>query len=124
MSDTSTNKQARISDIFAKCLMGLAAMVFLKWLAIGLEGNFKDAPHYFLFFFCLTFLVAILIRKRTPRTSGIMGFLFSLWYSVFIFSSAAEGFDGWKWYEYMVTFIGGPLALLILGLSVRMIIKK
>jgi hypothetical protein len=123
MSDTSINKQARISDIFAKCLIGLATIAFLIWLASGLEGSFKDAPHYLLVYYTFTFLVAVLIRKRAPRASGIIGFLFSLLYCFFVFT-ITYGSDGLNWYDYMVTFVGGPLALLILGLSVRMITKK
>jgi hypothetical protein len=124
VTDTSSPQQIRISDSFARALQGLSFIVFLKWLAIGLEGSFKDAPHYFLYFFCFTFLIALAIRKRLPRISAIMGFLFSLWYAVFVFGSAFGGMSGWKWYEYMVTFIGGPLSLLIIGLSVRILVRK
>jgi hypothetical protein len=124
MSEASSSQLTRINGTFARALQGLSFIVFLKWLAIGLEGSFKDAPHYFLYFFCFTFLIALGIRRRFPRISAIMGFLFSLWYAVFVFGSAFGGMSGWKWYEYMVTFIGGPLSLLIIGLSVRILIRK
>ena len=124
MSEASSSQQTRISDAFARALQGLTFIVFLHWLAIGLEGNFKDAPHYLLFYYCFTFLIALALRKRQPRTSGVIGFLFSLLYSIFIFGIGFEGINGWKWYEYMATFIGGPLSLLILGLSVRILIRK
>ena len=124
MSQTSSSQQTRISDAFARALQGLSFIVFLKWLAIGIEGNFKDAPHYFLFFFSFTFLIALALRKRLPRISGVIGFLFSLWFSIFVIGSAFGGMSGWKWYEYIITFIGGPLGLLILFLSARMITRK
>lgn len=124
MSGTSSPQQIRISDAFARALQALTFIVFLHWLAIGLEGNFKDAPHYLLFYYCFTFLIALALRKRQPRTSSVIGFLFSLWYSTFVFGPVFGGLNGWKWYEYMATFIGGPLSLLIIGLSLRMIIRK
>ena len=124
MSGISSPQQIRISDAFARALQGLSFIVFLKWLVIGVQGNFKDAPHYFLYFFCFTFLIALALRKRLPRISGVIGFLFSLWFSIFVFGSAFGGMSGWEWYEYMVTFIGGPLGLLVLVLSARMIVRK
>lgn len=124
MSERSSLQQTRISDAFTRALQGLSFIAFLNWLAIGIEGDFKDLPHYFLFFFCFPFLIALVLRKRLPRASGVMAFLFSLWYSIFVIQSISGGMNGWKWYEYMVTFIGGPLSLLILGLSARILTRR
>lgn len=124
MSENTLSKQRWIKDIFTRALLGLSFVVFLKWLVIGIEGNFTDAPHYFLYFFCFTFLIALAIRNILPRISGVIGFVFSLWFSVFVFGSAFGGMSGWVWYEYMITFIGGPLGVLTLVMSIRMVISK
>jgi hypothetical protein len=124
MSTNATSRSNSSSDLFTRLLQLLAAIVFIKWLAIGLSGSFSDAPHAFLVFFCLTFLIAAAIRNRLRRTSGVIAFLFSLWFSVFVIMSAFGDRSEWEWFEYMITFIGGPLGLIIVLLSAKRMIKK
>lgn len=104
--------------------VGLCFVVFIWWAGAGIDGNFEEAPHFFLFFFCLTFLIALAIRKKRPRASGVIGFLISLLFSYLVLVSALGGISDWPWHEYVLTFIGGPLSLISLVTSVQMVFRK
>lgn len=121
---TSTSKKIIPSDVYGRALLGLIAMIVVKWISIAGEIGLKDAPNQFLIAFGIPLTLTFLIRERLPRTSGVIGVLFGLFYSVFECLFLNGDFSGWKWYEYMVTFVGVPVALLIVGLSARRVIKR
>jgi hypothetical protein len=85
----------------------------LKYLAILIDvgWDLSQAPHFFLLFLALPFGLVLLFLPRLPRTGLVLMLLIGGPYVAFLIGNVIQnGFAKETWADYLVVYVGGPVA--------------
>ena len=102
---------------FRVTCLALALVSFIKYASLAVKG-FADAPHFFLAFLVMPFVVSALLLQWAPRAGAIVFLLFGAIYSWAMSLQLFGGIEDNYWGDYMLVYVGLPIALVGLVLAV------
>jgi hypothetical protein len=102
---------------FRTACLALAVISFVKYASIAVR-SFADAPHFFLVFLVLPFVVSALLVPRAPRAGAIVFLLFGGLYTWLMLLQLVNGVEDDYWGDYLLVYVGGPVAVAGLVLAV------
>ncbi len=103
------------------CLL-IGAVSLVKYLGLAVK-DFANSPHFFLVFLVVPFFVAAALARRLPRTAAVITILFGGLYAYLMIMQLIGGIEPF-WGDYLLVFVGLPLALAALVVSVRVLIRR
>jgi peptidoglycan/LPS O-acetylase OafA/YrhL len=111
----------RVLALLAACIGSLG---LIKYLAIAIDMGVAKTPWGFLLIFVLPFAVGAALLRSGPRRSGavVVG-LFAAALAVVCCVIVAQGIQP-EGADYLVLYGGGPLAVLAVILSVRVLLER
>jgi hypothetical protein len=101
-------------------LVGVVSLT--KYLGLAVQ-DFANAPHFFLLFLTAPFFVAAAVGQRLPRTAAIITLLFGGLYSYLMVMQLVGGIEPY-WGDYLLVFVGLPLALGALVMAGRVLLRR
>jgi peptidoglycan/LPS O-acetylase OafA/YrhL len=123
MSRTAVLRPSRRdARVLAGLAWAIAALGTLKYLALAIEGGIARSPWGFALVLVLPFVVgALALASRRRLGAAVIG-LFAAVFAVVCAVAVSEGVSPHDyWADLVLILVGGPLALLALGLSVRVL---
>ena len=103
------------------CLL-VGAVSLIKYLGLAVK-DFANSPHFFLLFLTVPFFVAAALAQRLPRTAAIITLLFGGLYSYLMVLQLIGGIEPY-WGDYLLVFVGLPLALGALFMAGRVLLRR
>jgi hypothetical protein len=91
----------------------LLVLGILKYLAILIDVGFdlSQAPHFFLLVFAAPFGLVLLLLSRLQRAGLVLMVLMGGLLLAFLVGSVVQnGFAKEGWADYLVVYVGGPVA--------------
>ncbi len=126
MSRTGVLRSSR-SDarVLAGLASAIAALGTVKYLALAIEGGVARSPWGFALVLVLPFVVGALALTSRPRLGAAVVGLFATVLAVAcgVAVSGGVSLDD-HWADLLLILVGGPLALLAVGLSVRVLAAR
>lgn len=107
----------RLLGLFALMIGGLGLVKYITFLRDG----FASSPWGFLLVFVLPFLIGWLLLRSHPRVGAAVIGTFAAALATVIAVAAFQGAITTEPPDSLIIFIGGPLALAAVALSVRVI---
>ena len=105
----------------------LLALGTLKYLAILIDVGFdlSQAPHFFLLAFALPFGLVLLLLSRRRRTGLVLMLLIGGLLVAFLVGNVIQnGFAKEVWADYLVVYIGGPVAAIGVIAAARCLLAR
>ena len=103
------------------CLL-VGAVSLTKYLGLALK-DFANAPHFFLLLLTVPFFVAAAVAQRLPMTAAVITLLFGGLYSYLMVMQLFGGIEPY-WGDYLLVFVGLPLALGALFMAGRVLLRR
>lgn len=100
----------------------VGAVSLTKYLGLAVR-DFANAPHFFLLFLTAPFFVGAAVGQRLPRTAAIITLLFGGLYSYLMVMQLVVGIEPY-WGDYLLVFVGLPLALGALFMAGRVLLRR
>jgi hypothetical protein len=95
-------------------------MGLLKFLAIMVDAGPARSPWLFLLIAVVPFLVGRALLASRPRGGALLIAVFAALLALLCAGAVVGGIEPY-WPDYLVVFVGGPLALCAVGVAVRVI---
>jgi hypothetical protein len=121
MPTTLGMSRERTIRAFRSAALAVALISFIKYAALALK-SFADAPHFFLAFLVLPFVVAGLLVTRARRTAAIVFLLFGSLYTWAMVMQLFGGIEDNYWGDYMLVYVGMPVCVIGLVLAVKLLL--
>ncbi len=112
----------RFAGILGKLCVLIGVVSLVKYLGLAVE-DFANAPHFFLVFLVVPFFVAAALARRLPRIAAVITILFGGLYAYLMIMQLFGGIEPY-WGDYLLVFVGLPLALAALVVSVRVLFRR
>jgi putative effector of murein hydrolase LrgA (UPF0299 family) len=126
MSRTAVLRPSRRdARILAGLAWAIAALGTFKYLALAIEGGIARSPWGFALVFVLPFVVGALALASRRRLGAAVVGLFATLFAVVcgVAVSGGVSLDDY-WADLVVILVGGPLALVAVALSVRVLTAR
>jgi hypothetical protein len=118
---------ARTTKLFRDACLALGLVGFIKYAALAVtalaDNDFGNAPHFFLVFLVLPYVVCAVLARRTPPASAILFLLFGGLFAWLMIQQIVGGIEDY-WGDYMLVFVGLPISLAGLVLAVRVLMRR
>jgi len=114
--------QDRTLHRFRQMSFALGAISLTKYLGIAFK-DLANAPHFFLIFLVLPFLVAAWLGSRARKMSAIVFLLFGGLFAWLMVQQLVGGIEDF-WGDYLLVFVGLPVSLVGIGLAVKVLANR
>jgi peptidoglycan/LPS O-acetylase OafA/YrhL len=125
MSGLAVQPETRSSIEQRKVLLGRLALIIgtiglVKYLDLAIRLGVADSPYFYLVAFVVPFFVGVAVLRSRTRAGAIIIAVPSVLLVLLVVASLLHGWDSsWNWGDALVLFVAGPLAVLAVGLAVR-----
>ena len=101
--------------------LALVAISLVKYASIAVR-DVASAPHFFLVFLVLPFVVSAVLLTRQPRTAAVVYLLFGGLYALLMVQQLFGGIEDDYWGDYLLVYVGMPVAVVGLVLAVPVLV--
>jgi hypothetical protein len=105
----------RLLGIFSLTIAGIG---LAKFLGLMVMHGPAQSPWFFLLLFVVPFLIGWRLLRSRPRGGAVVIGVFAAVLAAVCVVAVLAGIEPY-WADYVLVFVGGPLALAAVGLAVR-----
>jgi len=120
LTNTRRDNGQQLLGVLAVVVGGMGLAKFLGLMAMYGPAQ---SPWIFLLVLVVPFLVGRLLLPSHPRAAAAMIGVFAALLAVICAAAVVQGIEPY-WADYVLVFVGGPLAVATVGLAVRVLRKR
>lgn len=114
--------QERTIRLFRTVSLALGAISLTKYLGLAIE-DLANAPHFFLVFLVLPYLVTGVLVTKARKASAIVFLLFGGMFAWLMIQQVVGGIEDY-WGDYLLVFAGLPVSLVGIALAGRLLANR